>query len=208
MAPRSKNRTKTSSNSKPFDTSSFNLPAYPSMGNGSLIQPSYSPPSGALSFTGSTTPNLNINTSPYKFGFDSNFNVMTPSLGGAALNNNSFDFPAPSGVDPLKLDTEFGNFMGTKLPGGGGMSDWFSKNKDLISGTFGALESIGSTVLGYKNYGLAKDQFNFQKEAFNKNYANQVITTNNALYEQARRRRLADPTAETPEQYLAKHGVK
>lgn len=151
----------------------------------------------------------------FNTGFNSQF--MDNVLGGAKGGANMFDFGFGNGKPGSGNLPSLGG-PSVQVPyaikppivpkGNFDLSSWFSKNKDLISGTFGALQSIGSTVLGYKNYGLAKDQFNFQKEAFNKNYANQVITTNNDLYEQARRRRLADPTAETPEQYLAKHGVK
>ena len=89
------------------------------------------------------------------------------------------------------------------------LSDWGSKNKDLIAGGVGIANSLANAYFGWKNLGLAKDQFNFQKESWNKNFANQVITTNNQLEEQARKRYSNSPTSNmTPEEYMAKHRVQ
>ena len=89
------------------------------------------------------------------------------------------------------------------------LSDWGSKNKDLIAGGVGIANALANAYFGWKNLGLAKDQFNFQKDSWNKNFANQVSTTNSQLEEQARKRYNASPTTNiSPEEYMAKHGVK
>lgn len=88
-------------------------------------------------------------------------------------------------------------------------ADWGSKNKDLINGGVGIANSLANAYFGWKNLGLARDQFGFQKDSWNKNFANQVTTTNNQLEEQARRRYISSPSTNiTPEEYMAKHGVK
>ena len=119
---------------------------------------------------------------------------------------NQFQFGKPTlanspsyGVTPTDIDT----------PKPFSFADWGSKNKDLIAGGVGIANSLANAYFGWKNMGLAKDQFNFQKESWNKNFANQVTTTNNQLEEQARRRYISSPTTNiSPEEYMAKHGVK
>lgn len=120
---------------------------------------------------------------------------------------NQFQFGKPTlanspsfGVTaPLPVDT----------PESFSFADWGSKNKDLIAGGVGIANSLANAYFGWKNLGLAKDQFNFQKDSWNKNFANQVITTNNQLEEQARKRYSNSPTSNmTPEEYMAKHRVQ
>lgn len=120
---------------------------------------------------------------------------------------NQFQFEKPTlanspsfGVTaPLPVDT----------PESFSFADWGSKNKDLIAGGVGIANSLANAYFGWKNLGLAKDQFNFQKDSWNKNFANQVITTNNQLEEQARKRYSNSPTSNmTPEEYMAKHRVQ
>lgn len=119
---------------------------------------------------------------------------------------NQFQFGKPTlanspsfGVIPTDIDP----------PKPFSFSDWGSKNKDLINGGVGIANSLANAYFGWKNLGLAKDQFNFQKESWNKNFANQVITTNNQLEEQARKRYSNSPTSNiTPEEYMAKHRVQ
>mgnify|MGYP003498412589 CR=1 FL=1 len=122
------------------------------------------------------------------------------------INQFQFDKPtlanSPSfGVAPTTLDID--------TPKPFSLSDWGSKNKDLITGGVGIANALANAYFGWKNLGLAKDQFNFQKESWNKNFANQVTTTNNQLEEQARRRYISSPTTNiTPEEYMAKHRVQ
>jgi len=119
---------------------------------------------------------------------------------------NQFQFGKPTlanspsfGVTPTGIDT----------PKPFSFADWGSKNKDLINGGVGIANSLANAYFGWKNLGLSKDQFGFQKESWNKNFANQVITTNNQLEEQARKRYSNSPTSNmTPEEYMAKHRVQ
>ena len=124
--------------------------------------------------------------------------------------------------------------QGLKMPGaassavlGGGVApssgwDWgkfsdflFGKENTDGSKSFGAaapilggLQSLGNLWLGMQQYGLMKDQLSFQKDSFNKNYRNSVQSYNTQLEGRAKARASADPTAESAENYMVKHGLK
>jgi len=147
---------------------------------------------------GSSQP-YNFNTSPVDFTNSTQSNLSTGLL----------NLQSPQGTP------DFGSlsaptFSGSDVPDKPfSFADWGSKNKDLINGGVGIANSLANAYFGWKNLGLAKDQFNFQKESWNKNFANQVITTNNQLEEQARKRYSNSPTSNmTPEEYMAKHRVQ
>lgn len=148
--------------------------------------------------TGVTQP-FNFNNSPM------DFTGTTPST----LNTGILNLQAPVGTTDFS-GLSAPTFSGSDVPSKPfSFADWGSKNKDLISGGVGIANSLANAYFGWKNLGLAKDQFNFQKDSWNKNFANQVITTNNQLEEQARKRYNASPTDNiSPEEYMAKHGVK
>jgi hypothetical protein len=70
----------------------------------------------------------------------------------------------------------------------------------LMSG----LSSLGSLALGLKQYGIAKDTLNFQKDAFNKNFGMQKATTMDALRSRQDRRVIEGRTNAAPtNDYLA-----
>lgn len=59
-----------------------------------------------------------------------------------------------------------------------------------------------------QNYGLAKDQFNFQKDAFNKNWAAQSKLTNASLSDRQAARVASNPTAyQSVSDYMKANGV-
>lgn len=63
-------------------------------------------------------------------------------------------------------------------------NSWWSTNKDTIGGVaqgVQALAGLANAYMGYKNYGLAKDQFNFTKAAANRDVANQARLINNEI---------------------------
>ena len=111
-------------------------------------------------------------------------------------------------------------------PGSGGwmqqLSNWGKENglfssMDTNTGTktpgmldygIGAISGLGNLFMGMKNYGLAKDQLKFQKDAYNKNYAAQVKTTNASLEDRQRARVASNPTAfESVSDYMAKNRI-
>jgi hypothetical protein len=72
----------------------------------------------------------------------------------------------------------------------------------------GGIEALGSGWLGLQQYGLAKDQLKFQKEAFNRDFANQVKMINGQLEDRQRARVQSNPYAyESVGAYLDKNRV-
>ena len=152
--------------------------------------------------TGYTAQPFNIGASPMDYTNGRFSGLVNPNTGSLNLQTSL-------------SNTDFGGFS---TPGFSGndipskpfsFADWGSKNKDLINGGVGIANSLANAYFGWKNLGLAKDQFKFQQDSWNKNFANQVTTTNNQLEEKARQRYNASPTTNiSPEEYMAKHGVK
>jgi len=70
------------------------------------------------------------------------------------------------------------------------------------------LSSLGNMYLGMKNYGLAKDQLNTQKEQFAMNYNNQRQLLNTQMEDMARARASASSKVESPESYMARNRIK
>jgi len=73
----------------------------------------------------------------------------------------------------------------------------------------GALQGLGNAYMGMRQYGLAKDQFKFQKQAFEKNFNVQKGLTNARLEDRQRARVAANPNAyESVGDYMNKYGIK
>ena len=68
--------------------------------------------------------------------------------------------------------------------------------------------SLANLYMGMKQYGLAKDQLNFQKDSFNKQYAANQQLTNSRLEDRQARRVLENPNATPVADYMSKWGVK
>ena len=63
--------------------------------------------------------------------------------------------------------------------------------------------------MGMKQLGLAKDQLDFQKQSFNKNYGAQKQTTNTQLRDRQRRRYAEQPDSYvSPDEYMKQNGIK
>lgn len=73
----------------------------------------------------------------------------------------------------------------------------------------GLANSLFSGWMGMKNYGLAKDQLKFSKEAFNKNFQAQANLINSELEDRQRKRVRTDPgKAQGVAEYMSQYGVK
>lgn len=84
---------------------------------------------------------------------------------------------------------------------------WWSQNKDMIGGIAqGAQAAAGlaNAYLGYKNYGIAKDQFNFAKAAANRDVANQAQLINNSIQNSGEVGMSLAGNTMSPEQRMAK----
>jgi hypothetical protein len=114
------------------------------------------------------------------YGSSQNQNFVNQGFGLgdlANLNTNPLNLPdydgfkfwGKGGVD------EFGRYRATGMEHLGGYQDPLTKMKhgSWAGGAFDALEGGAKVYLGLKKLGLAEDSFNFQKQAFNKNYAAQ-----------------------------------
>lgn len=63
-----------------------------------------------------------------------------------------------------------------------GLASWFSDNSKGLAAIGMGLQGLGglaNAYMGYKNYQLAQDQFNFQKGLARRNLANQAKIINN-----------------------------
>lgn len=131
-----------------------------------------------------------------------------------------------SGIDYSTLGSYGPGTAGTmpdlRVTGGGGFLDKFTWDNFLdnigpkgekMGGwggmALGAASAGLNAYLGMKQYGLAKDQFNFQKESWQKEYDAQKGLTNASLEDRQRRRVAENPSlAQDTASYMSKYGVK
>ena len=102
----------------------------------------------------------------------------------------------------------------------GGWSDWSKlllggkdpsgmQTNSLLGAGMGILQGLGSAYMGMQQYGLAKEQLQFSKDSFNKNYAAQAKMTNAMLEDRQRARVAANPGAyQSVGDYMAKSGIQ
>ena len=96
------------------------------------------------------------------------------------------------------------------------MTTWFG-GKDAQTGNLstgilpvgiGALTGLAGAYTGLEQLQVAKDNLAFQKDAFNKNFANQAKLTNSQLADRQRARVMDSPGAyESVSDYMNKYGV-
>ena len=96
------------------------------------------------------------------------------------------------------------------------MTTWFG-GKDAQTGNLspgilpvgiGALTGLVGAYTGLEQLQVAKNNLAFQKEAFNKNFANQAKLTNSQLADRQRARVMDSPGAyESVDDYMNKYGV-
>ena len=124
---------------------------------------------------------------------------LAPTLG----NTGSFNW---GGLDG---STTVGNPTGLTLGAGAGGGLPKIAMTDKINAGVGVFNAALGAISAYKALKLGKDNLNFQKDSFNKNYAASRNTTNAQLENAQRVRVSADPTnAMSVADYMAKYGVK
>lgn len=134
--------------------------------------------------------------------------------GPGMMNMGNFNAPT-SGGGSLSTDyaTDFG-FDGVGIPGAGGETEGGFMDNMLGEDGWGNLALSGVSAglqgfMGMKQLGLAKDQLNFQKQSFNKNYDAQKRTTNTQLRDrQAQRHRQNPNTYVSPSEYMKQNGIR
>ena len=97
-----------------------------------------------------------------------------------------------SAVDPTKIASPWNwtDFLFGSMNNQTGI-----KTNGALGTGLGILQGLGSAYMGMKQYGLAKDQLQFSKDAFNKNYAAQAKMTNASLEDRQRARVASNPGA-------------
>ena len=119
-------------------------------------------------------------------------NIALPSQVGAVGTGSVVGRPDFFSMDGLLGGT---NVDGTKSNGWG-------------SAALGLLQGLGSAYMGMKQYGLMKDQLQFSKDAFNKNYAAQAKMTNASLEDRQRARVASNPGAyQSVGDYMAQNRI-
>lgn len=142
-------------------------------------------------------------------------NLDTSSM----LGNKVLGIPSGGSFTGLNLDTN--NMMGNlsvgntpttavtdlKLSNGNGFGDLAFSDKALLG--IGAFNSALGAINSYKTNKLAKQQFAFQKDAFNKNFDAQRRQVNSQLEDRQRMRMIVQPQHNmSVAEYMDKFGVK
>ena len=125
--------------------------------------------------------------------------VLNPN--GASRNGYTADLMGQWG-GPVKTT------MGANESGGGFMDNMLGKDgwgNLALSGVSAGLQGF----MGMKQLGLAKDQLDFQKQSFNKNYGAQKQTTNTQMRDRQKRRYTENPDQYvSPDEYMKQNGIK
>ena len=91
----------------------------------------------------------------------------------------------------------------------GGLMGFLNNNAQGISAGTGLLTGLLGGYLGMKQLGLAKQQFAFEKDAFNRQYAAQRTTLNAEMRDRQQARVTARPwAAQAVEDYMKQNEVK
>ena len=125
------------------------------------------------------------------FGNNMSQGNMSPvdPLGGTGIRTM---FPSTSAVGSNNMVTPLTNST----------NGW-----NTFSNILGGISGLANAFTGFKQLGLAKDQFKWQKDAFNTNLVNQANLVNSQLADRQRRRQFFDSSAASPEEYVAKYGA-
>lgn len=106
-----------------------------------------------------------------------------------------------SGMVGATSPSWFENMVGYKKTDGTAVNGWGGA-------ALGLMQGLGSAYMGMKQYGLMKDQLQFSKDAFNKNYAAQAKMTNASLLDRQRARVASNPGAyQSVGDYMAQNGI-
>ena len=130
------------------------------------------------------------------------YGVSTPkAFLGSGLYDMGLSNTINTGVSKVADPTLWDKLVGYKTPEG-------TTIKGFGGLALGAVSGLGNLWMGMQNYGLAKDQLDFQKDAYTKNYAAQAKTTNASLEDRQRARVAANPAAYVSvSDYMAKNGI-
>ena len=126
---------------------------------------------------------------------------LAPTISGSTSDMN-FGFSNPT-------ESTTGNPTGLNLGASAGGGSPKIAMTDKINAGVGVFNAALGAISAYKALKLGKDNLNFQKESFAKNFEASKNTTNAQLENAQRVRVSADPTnAMSVADYMAKYGVK
>jgi len=131
------------------------------------------------------TPNIQFQQQPMQAGPQSYLSA-TPSAGGVQYDTNSILANANANNNDPSFWAKA--FTGYQNEAGNQVTPW-------APATLSALSGLGQSWLGMQQLGLAQEQFDFKKEAFNKNWDNQTTLTNASQRDRQSARVAAAPGA-------------
>lgn len=161
----------------------------------------------------------------YTFPGTTPIDVNSPigAIGVPALGQLSTSTAAPSiqaataaavaSPAPAQNGGLFGNMFAPKTPQinpvtGENMNPSFFQSGGALDVGLGALQTLGNLWNSFQQMKLAKDQFSFQKEAYNTNLANQEMAYNTTLENRARTAGTFNGTDKaTTDQYIKDHSL-
>ena len=133
---------------------------------------------------------------------------MTFNFGNSQPQQSMFG----NGLEYINTDIQM---PGVQMPGTQPPPPAFGKGSTTgqnIMGGVQAFTGLANAYMGYKNYGLAKDQLDENKKQFNLNFNSQAGLVNNQIADQYALRADSAKTNGmnfgTQEQYLADRGVR
>lgn len=139
-----------------------------------------------------------------------------PAVASPAMSYDSFGSPVLAGsaaamnADPTGLaQAQVDLSAAGNAPGGGW--NWFSTRdqQGVLGPALQGAQTLAGLYMGMKQYGLAKDQLNFQKDSFNKQYAANQTLTNSRLEDRQRARVSSNAGAyQSVGDYMNQNGVK
>ena len=134
--------------------------------------------------------------SQYRMGLD----TPASEIGGGVSSQFSF-LGGPRQLDMQNLSFMDKMLGGTDTTTGKGYGGWGGK-------ALGVAKGAADTWLTLKQLNLAEEKFDFQKEAFSKQFGVQRDLTNQELEARASRMYHSNPALNpTPEEYMAKHRI-
>jgi len=142
-----------------------------------------------------------------------NDTMKNSGFSGGTLNNTA----APSGwgvLDPSGGTQSYQDFQGNlgqsvSPPAADGGGTDFLGADGWGNLALGGIQTGLGAYMGFKQLGAAKDQLNFQKESFNKNYEASKQTTNTQLRDRQKRRYAENPDHYKSEsEYMKTNGIK
>ncbi len=152
---------------------------------------------------GQSYPNSPVNLQFQQGGVAQNPNIMY-------MDNQMFDSYKSSNMGQAQRGMPTSVAGSTGNPEQGWGSFLFGDNNQVgaIQGVAGLLGTGLNMYTGWKGLQMAEDQFNFQKDAFNKNYANQTKLINSQLRDRQQARYAANPHAyQKPDDYMKENKV-